>query len=298
MIEFKTYEESRLRDQVNLAIEVMKDWKWISWYPNEKQLKESYSRESFTPDTRHYVYDGKNLVGFLSSAVEDEVEGVQYGSFHIPFIKKGYEHIEDELFEKTIETLKSKGVQAIRTDIMSGWGPMPRMLKKLGFEEKETLAMRTLFATNDLVDSNFAKPDYIIDLDVKEHMEIFIEAAHSLRNVPKENLERTYNYFIENDMIYSSVIVKINNEIVSYGMIYEGAKYEGDTIKRAFLSRIPVKEGKEHVFKEVFQYLVNRAKELDIDLIWHQIDDNAKSEMYSGLSIEFEPYYRLTLKLD
>jgi len=297
MVEFKTYNESRLDDHIKLALEVMEDWEWISWYPNKEQLKESYSREGFTPETRHYVYDGKKLVGFLSSSVEDEVDGVQFGSFHIPFIKKGYEHIEDELFEKTIETLKSKGVQAIRTTTMPGWGPMPKMLEKLGFGEKKLLAKRTIFATKDLVDSSFVKPDYIIDLDAKKDKEAFIEAAHILRNVPKEDLERTYDYFIERDMIYSSVIVKIEDEIISYGLLYEGAKYEGDTIKRAFLSRIPVKEGKEHVFKEVFQYLVNKAQEIDIDLIWHQMADNADPEIYSPFDVKFEPYYQLTLRL-
>ena len=87
MVEFKTYEESRLDAHIQLVLEVSKDWEWMPWYPNQDELKKIYSREGFTPDTRHYAYDGAELVGFLSSAVEEVVDGVQFGSFHIPYIK-------------------------------------------------------------------------------------------------------------------------------------------------------------------------------------------------------------------
>ena len=112
-MEFKTYEESRLKDLGKLVNEVVKDWKQDPWYPTMDQLKDAYERnENFTPETRHFLYDGDKLIAFLASAIEQEVEGVQWGSIHMPFIKKGHEEVEEKLRDKTIGLLKEKGAQA------------------------------------------------------------------------------------------------------------------------------------------------------------------------------------------
>ncbi|GAG95338.1 unnamed protein product, partial [marine sediment metagenome] len=99
-MEFKIYEESRLKDLGELVKEVVKDWAYDPWYPSMEQLKEVYSAEGFTPETRHFLYDGDKLVAFLSSAIEDEVDGVQWGSIHMPFIRKGYEKVQEKLYDK------------------------------------------------------------------------------------------------------------------------------------------------------------------------------------------------------
>ncbi|MFX1253357.1 MAG: hypothetical protein ACFFCZ_17240 [Promethearchaeota archaeon] len=297
MVEFKMYDELRLDDHIKLVLEVIEDWDWKPWYPNQEELKRIYSREGFTPDTRHYVYDDEKLVGFLSSGVDGEVDGVLFGSFHIPFIKKGYEHIEDELFSKTINTLKERGVEAIRTTTMPGWGPMPKMLEKLGFGEQKFLAMRTIFETDAIDVSTFQKPEYIQVVDIIKDREILKKTIHSARGTPLEEIDSTLNYFATHDMYYVGVVV--NTELVTtYGMLYEGPNYEGDTIKRAFISRIPFsKEVDKQILKEVFLYLVYKAKEMNIDLLWHQIADNVPLEYYDDLSLKFEPFYEYVLRL-
>ncbi|MFX0064020.1 MAG: hypothetical protein ACFFC7_17760 [Candidatus Hermodarchaeota archaeon] len=296
MVEFKIYDESRLKEHIKLVLEVTKDWDWKPWYPDEDQLMATYSREGFTPDTRHYAYDGEELVGFISSGVDDVIEGVQFGSFHIPFIKKGYEHLEDELFSKTINTLKERGVEAIRTTTMPGWGPMTKMLEKLGFGEQKLLAMRTIFETKDIDVSNFQEPEQIQIVDIIKDRNLIKETVHSARGLPFEEIDRIIDYYITQDEYYTGVVV--NTDLVtSYGMLFKGPKYEGDTIKRAIISMIPIEEVNKQILKEIFLYLVYKAKEMNIDLLWHQPADNVSLDYYSELNLKFEPFYEYVLRL-
>ena len=130
MIEFKTYEnEKQLEEQIALIAEITKDW--VGWaYPNKDQLKAAYDREGFTPETRHYVYDGDKLVAFLASAVERIVEGVQQGSIQAPFVLAGYEHLEEKLMKKAIDDLKSRGVKVIVSRQRPAWGNLKEIFKK------------------------------------------------------------------------------------------------------------------------------------------------------------------------
>ncbi|MHA2249918.1 MAG: hypothetical protein ACXAD7_06130 [Candidatus Kariarchaeaceae archaeon] len=298
MIEFKTYEESRLSDHLKLVLEVMEDWEWKAWYPNEDELKAVYSREGFTADTRHYVYDGDELVGFLSSAVEDLVEGVQFGSFHIPYIKKGYEHIEDKLMAKTIETLKAKGVQTIRASTMPGWGPMMQILEKLNFEQKTLLAYRTVFEVSEFDNSDYVKPDHIVEIDIQKEKELLIDTIQAARSISREESEKALNYYIDNNLFIAGTAVK-TAKITTYGILSQGVRYQGDTIKRAFLSGIPVPlEGSDQLLPEIFKYLVHKAKKAGIHLIWHQIADIGLLEHYNELELKFEPFYQYFLNLD
>nr|NHJ84199.1 hypothetical protein [Asgard group archaeon] len=132
-MQFKIYDESRLDDHIELVNDVIKDWEWISWYPTKEQLRVAYSREGFTPETRHYLYDGDKLVAFLSSAVEEvDDKGVQHGSIHRPFVRKGYEHLEDKLMEKTLGELKARGVKVVRTNLKPGMGNLAEILERWG----------------------------------------------------------------------------------------------------------------------------------------------------------------------
>ena len=298
MLEFKTYDESRLNDLESLVLEVIQDWKWKPWYPNKDQLKEIYSREGFTPETRHFAYDRDKLVAFLSSAVEDIVDGVQFGSFHIPFIKSGYEYIEDELFRHTIDLLKEKGVKAIRTTTMDGWGPMPKMLEKLGFGEQKLLAMRTIFKPSQITSIDYEKPSYLIELDVKKDKELLLEAMMIFSERTKEELEDSLDFFIEHDYIFATVVNRINDDVLSYGILYEGAIYEGDTVKRAMISRIPFKEGYEQALEEVFQYLINKSNDLGIELLWKQKEENVEISLYEKYGLKLEPFYEYVLRLN
>ena len=51
----KDKRETGEKRHIKLVLEVIEDWDWKPWYPNQEQLKRTYSREGFTPETRHYV---------------------------------------------------------------------------------------------------------------------------------------------------------------------------------------------------------------------------------------------------
>jgi len=296
-MEFKTYEESRLKDLGKLVKEVVSEWPQDPWYPTMEQLKEAYeNNENFTPETRHFLYDDDKLVAFLASALEQEVDGVQWGSIHMPFIRKGYEKVGDELRDKTIGLLKSKGAQAVYAYSRSDNGYIPDLLKKWGFEQKETAGNRVILKASELASKDYKAPDYIKELDLKndEHLAKFKKLYLKARKeVEEANFDETMKTFRERDLTISLVIAK-KDETVSYGLLYKA-----EQPKRSFLSSIPVFD-QEHKFilKEVFDYMVHKAKKEGYEEIYHALVDQENEETYKKFGVEFSPSNRYELKLD
>jgi len=236
-MKFKTYEESRLKDLGELVKEVVKDWPQDPWYPTMEQLKDTYAgNEDFTPETRHFLYDddGK-LVAFLSSAVEQEEDGIQWGSIHIPFIRKGYEKVESKLFDKTMGLLKERGVKKVRTYSRPDHGYIPELLKKWGFEKVEEVerGKRTVLSSSKLADKKYEAPEYIKELDLNkdEHLAKFKKVYMKARpEVEEENFDSTMQIFRDRDLTISCVILK-KDKVLSYGLLYKA-----DEPNRSFLS--------------------------------------------------------------
>ena len=296
-MEFKTYEESRLKDLGELVKDVVKHWEVDPWYPSMEQLKEVYANnENFTPETRHFLYDGDKLVAFLSSALEDEVEGVKWGSIHMPFIRKGFEEVEEKLFDKTMGLLKTKGAQSIRASTRPDYGYIPKLLEKWGFEKKEETGRRALLSASKLADSKYTKPDYIKELDLNDdkHLEKFKKYYLKARTeVTKENFDQTMQTFRERDLTISCIIAK-KDDVLSYGLLYKG-----DQPNRSFMSSIPIfKEGHEYILKDILDFLVNLAKKEGYEEINHILVDQDNEKLYKDLGIEFSPSYRYELSLD
>jgi ribosomal protein S18 acetylase RimI-like enzyme len=296
-MEFKIYEESRLEDLGKLVKDVVKDWPQDPWYPTMEQLKEVYeNNENFTPETRHFLYDGDKLVAFLSSALEGEEneDGVIWGSIHMPFIRKGYE-VEQKLFDKTISVLKEKGAQKIRAYARPEYGYIPKLLKKWGFEKTEETGKRIILKAKDFVDDKFEKPDYFYELDLKDdkHLEKFKKAYLKARTeVTEENFDQTMATFRERELTISCVIAK-KDEILSYGLFYKA-----DQPGRSFLSSIPV-FNKEHkyILKEMVTFMANKAKKEGYEEIYHGLVDEENEDLYKKMGIEFAPSARYELKL-
>ena len=296
-MEFKTYEESRLEDLGKLVKDVVKDWPVDPWYPTMEQLKEAYdTNENFTPETRHFLYDGDKLVAFLSSALEDEVEGVQWGSIHMPFIRKGYEKVEQELFDKTIELLKSKGAQKIRVNARPEYGYIPELLEKWGFEKKEETGKRIVLSASKFADSKFTKPDYFHELDLNDDeglakfKKVYLKAR---TEVTEENFDQTMKMFRERELTISCVVAK-KDEVLSYGLLYKA-----DQPKRSFMSSIPVfSKDHEYILKEMVVFMATKALKEGYEEIFHQLVDQDNEKLYKKIGIEFTPSFRYELKLD
>ncbi|MHA1515579.1 MAG: hypothetical protein ACTSPF_08595 [Candidatus Heimdallarchaeaceae archaeon] len=183
-MEFKIYEESRLKDLGELVNDVIKDWERDPWYPTMKQLKEAYtSNENFTPDTRHFLYDGDKL-----------------------------------------GLLKSKGAEVIRANSRPEHGYISELLEKWGFEKKEAAGRRVILSSSELANPTYEEPDYIkeINLNEDEGLGIFKEVyLKSRKEVKAEDFDNTMKMFRERDLTISCIIAK-KDEVLSYGLLYKG----------------------------------------------------------------------------
>ncbi len=298
-MEFKTYEESRLEDLGKLVKDVVKDWPVDPWYPTMKQLKEAYDgNENFTPETRHFLYDGDKLVAFLSSALEekDEEKGIQWGSIHMPFIRQGYEGVESKLYDKTMGVLKEKGAQKIRVYSRPEYGYIPELLEKWGFKKVEESGKRVILSANKFVDKEFGKPEHFHELDLNDdkHLAKFKKYYLKARTeVDEENFDQTMKTFRERDLTISCVIAK-KDEVLSYGLLYKA-----DQPKRSFLSSIPVfSKDHEYILKEMVVFMANKAKKEGYEDIYHGLVDQENEKLYKKIGIEFTPSFRYELKLD
>lgn len=300
MVKFSIYDESKLDAQIELVQEVIKDWDWVIWYPNKESLKESYSREGFSPETRHYAYDGEKLVGFLSSTIERKIDDVLFGSIHIPFIRKGYEHVEEELVKKAINTLQTKGAEAIRSFAMPGWGNTIQILEKHGFKEKKLLSYATMFSVNLLMSKDYKKPEHIAEIVLPKDDYKLVECIVKESKQAREVIERYIDKLITDDALVASTIV-YNYGDTSFGYLAKGLQYL-EMPGRIFLSFVPVvKKENMRFFKEVikdgFEFLARKAKKAGYDTLWYEARDVENVELYKELGLKMEPTYGFTLRV-
>jgi len=289
---FEIYNSSRLDNQVKFIEEVSNSWNWKPWYPSKEELLEIYSRESFTSDTRHYVYDGSELVGFLSSAVEGIVDGKQTGSIHIPFVKDGYQDVEEALMKKTIETLKSKGVEVIYAYIMPAWGNVKEIITNKGFTKQRLVAYRTLIPVKNFANSEHTKPENLKDIDIRKDRELVVEMIHKIRGIPKPEVENFVEDLIEKNLIVAGSLIK-EGEDISIGLLYKAYQPE-----KGFLSIFCLSKNKErNMIDDHFRSTVQKADEAGIKFVWHQVPDISFIDQYKELNLNFEPFNEYVLHL-
>ncbi|MCG3253219.1 MAG: hypothetical protein KAX09_05170 [Candidatus Heimdallarchaeota archaeon] len=300
MVKFDIYDESKLDAQIELVQEVIKYWDWVIWYPNKESLKESYTREGFSPETRHYAYDGEKLVGFLSSTIERKIDDVSFGSIHIPFIRKGYENIEEELVKKAIATLQTKGAEAIRSFAMPGWGNTIQILEKHGFKEKKLLSYATMFSVNLLMSEDYKTPEHVVEIILPKDDYKLVECIVKESKQSREVIERYIDKLIADDALVASTIV-YNYGDTSFGYLAKGLQYL-EMPGRIFLSFVPVvKKENMRFFKDVikdgFEFLARKAKKAGYDTLWYEARDVENVELYKELGLKMEPTYGFTLRV-
>ncbi len=287
---FEIYDKSRLDDQVKFIDEVTDSWKWKPWYPSKEDLTEIYSRENFTADTRHYVYDGNELVAFLSSAVEGIVDGEQTGSIHIPFVKEGYKEVEEVLMKKTIETLKTKGVKTIFAYIMPAWGDAEEIITKRGFSKKKLLAYRALILVKDFADKDINVSENLKNVDIKRDRELVIEMIHKTRGIPRNEVEKIVDDLIVKDLVVAGSLMQDGDDVAG-GLLYKAYQPEKGFLRISCLS----KNKKKNLIVDNFEFLVQKADEAGLELLWHQVPDTSFIDHYKKFNLNFEPFNEYVL---
>ena len=300
MVKFSIYDESKLDAQIELVKDVIQNWNWMIWYPNRESIQESYTRVGFSPETRHYAYDGEKLVGFLSSTIERKIDDVLFGSIHIPFIRKGYEHVEEELVKKAINTLQTKGTEAIRSFAMPGWGNTIQILEKHGFKEKKLLSYATMIPVSQLLRDDYKHPEDVVEIKLPKDDYKLVQLIEKESKQPREVIERYVDKLIEDHALVACTKVQINDD-VSFGYLAKGLRYL-EIPGRIFLSFVPVvKKENMHLFKDVikdgFEFLARKAKEAGYDTLWYEARDVENVELYKELGLKMEPTYGFTLRV-
>lgn len=299
---FKTYDGSQLDDQIELVKDVIKEWDWVIWYPNKESLSKSYSQKGFTANTRHYAYENNKLVGFLSSTVEKEIDEVLWGSIHIPFIRKGFEHIEKELMDIANNILASQGVKVIRTIAMPGWGDTIQILERHGFGERILLSYVTLFSVSNLLTSGYIDTkSSIFNESDENYNDYLIETISKINSQSRDELRERLDNYYANKTLIARAITQIEQNI-AYGLVFKGDNYL-EIPGRAFLEvQHSANDGNKDLIKDViidtFMYLTNKAKEVGYETLWHEVRDVNLLKHYEQLELKFEPCYRYILRVE
>ncbi|MCG3217633.1 MAG: hypothetical protein KAR35_01420 [Candidatus Heimdallarchaeota archaeon] len=295
MIKFETYDKSKLDAQIELITEVTKDWS--SWnYPDKAGLERAYSQENFTPETRHYAYKADKLVAFVSSAVEEETDGVQWGSIQVPFVLKEFPQVEDELMKKAISTLKSKGVHNIRTLLPEGWIVIERFCKAYGYDDG-TLAFELASFTVDFINfpADYKRAEHVREFDTDLDKDALVEAFSTEMTQTKEQITAIIDNWKERENILANAIVREGDDIFSHSMAIKVIVPEGNDF--VFMTGISIyKEGKEELLPDVFLYLMEVIKETGINEVRHGVVSNLK-EYYEPYNLEFIATKRYVLDL-
>jgi hypothetical protein len=162
----KHYQEGFEVDQERVGKEVAMSF-GLPHQTAAEQLKEIYSREDFDPETRLYAFKGKEMIGFLTSAVlpEDD-EGIKKASLTPPSVLKGHEEVKELLFNKAIDVLKSKGVKKVIARFGAYYSASGEKAKEWGFKFLDEQASLYQMKVKDIDDS--ASTNYIRDFEEKD----------------------------------------------------------------------------------------------------------------------------------
>ncbi|MCG3217638.1 MAG: hypothetical protein KAR35_01445 [Candidatus Heimdallarchaeota archaeon] len=291
--EHKTYSEELIEIQHKFVTEITENWEGFG-YPNPEQLKEGYERENFTPETRHYAFSEGKLVGFISSAKEREIDGIQYGSIQRPFILNEDPEVEAFLMKKAIAALKELGVEVIRTFHTEAWGSK-EFLKRNGYDDGEAQLKMSSIAFKEMDFSDFSNPNNVKEVDLEADNEPLTKAfATEMPNTPEEISELISNWKDVPNII-SNAIIREGDEIIAHSMVLSNPNN-----MNGFMSHISIYEkGKEELRHDVFKYLINKVKETDREVLNFNVNQDGFDVVpfYESKGMEFAVLKRYEKKI-
>ncbi|NHJ84964.1 MAG: hypothetical protein FK734_05850 [Asgard group archaeon] len=215
----KTYEKGVEEEQAKLGTEVTKDWKNFG-QTNAENLKQTYSRPEFDPETRHYAYKDGELVGFLVSRVlPDQEDGIKRAQHDFPLVKEGHEKAAELLYEKAMETLKEKGVKIVESRVAKDWLGTKEQADKYGYKESRLnyLIMIAKLENIKTKESEAAYENFDPERDKEEIIQIFKDQF----NMTEEQAEANFDGIINPpEGFYAQPILREDGKIVSRGLLF------------------------------------------------------------------------------
>ncbi len=217
--ELKNYQIGFEVDQEKIGLEVTKNWDSFH-QTSAANLAHFYSQTDFDPETRHYCFYDEKMVGFMISKIlpvgEDDLKKA---SLDFPLVLPGYDDAIDLLYEKTISTLKDKGVKIVEGRAGYYWLGTIAKAKKYNFELNRTQFCRMII---DLSTKNLAEPEFLFEpyIDTRDRDDA-INLLMKINNMTKEQainkIEVINNY--ENKLVFSYIILRNEGKIVSIGLV-------------------------------------------------------------------------------
>ena len=294
-MKYETYKEEFLKKQVELVKEVTEKWERFN-YPDAEQLKETYSQEGFTADTRHYLFDDDKLIAIMASAVERKDGDIQYGSIQLPFIRGGYdtEKIEKKLMNKALAKLKEKGVDVVYTNLYDKW-PMKEFIKRQGYGNKSIVSRQVFLTVKDVDFSDFEKPDYIQKFDWDSHMDMFFEAVQSVMELEREQFETIIKTGNDQEYTVIRLVIIKDGKFVGQGRLSVHPEFGATIIPFIYA------EGKEKyrapLIKELYKYAKKHELKPEQCVIFQLGNDTNSDKGYEEFDFETIKTYRYEIDL-
>ncbi len=295
-MKFSTYSPDKLKDQVELVNLITKDWLGFG-YPNEENLKTSYSNNSsFTPETRHYVYVKEKLVGFISSAVEEKVDGLQYGSIQHPFVHPEYAYVEKEIMEKAIDVLKSKGVTVIRTNFHRTWGNVHKLVEDYNYIEKDIVDKFAMIDLNCVDIPKKPDKNQVREINMKKDVDIFRKLFLEKYDVGTERANGYLKWVSESGDVFSHPVVIQDNSLKAYARVE--MQKETNTL---YMFHIPCfgDIDCDYIRADIFYYIIEKVKKIILPLCLYlggEMKENASIYEKFGLKFETVKSYVINIK--
>jgi hypothetical protein len=129
----RDYQKGFESDQVRIGIEVARTWIWPYAY-NLADLLQVHAQPDFDPATRHYCFQGDEMVGYIVSVVtSSEGSGISTANLDFPRMMPGHERAAELLVEQAFETLKRKGISRVVGRVTTMCPDDIRLAERTGF---------------------------------------------------------------------------------------------------------------------------------------------------------------------
>lgn len=287
MIELRNYKEEYLEDQVRLGFEATREWVSTGQLP-QSVIKRMYeSNENFTPETRHYAFKDDEMVGYIISAVDREIDGIKEASMQFPKIPNKDKEIEKMLMEKTLTILRDKGADILRTwvEINSKIkDQMESFVEDYGFEFEYNNDYRR--ALLDL--SKFDVENFESDLPIEEydHKNNPKELEEFLKEINVQDPFVTHFFrTVDNERGTIHLVIRKDGKIIVHGTAIIAMK-EYDL---CIISHVKVKsDSMNKEFDDIFKSLLKIIKKQNVTVnhLYVPFGIEEIKELYAKYGIE------------
>ncbi len=298
MVEIRNFKREYVRLQSNLGLEITKDWNHYFQIRPER-LEYIYSAPTFDPDTRFYAFDGGKLVGFISSAVDGEKNGIISSTTQYPIVNPEYPEAEELLMKKMFDTLRSKGAETVRTRLghdYSNIRPLRDFLSKYGFEfESHHFDCRTRIYSNSIDTSKTnletkIEP-FVHDRDLDSIQDLYLGTEG--RDDYLKNAQRMWEEFRSG---HTNLVVRANAKVVAQAALY----WEINNPGAAVLDHIRLASGaKPEIRESLFMRFIRIAQNKGIPEVLLYVPSVVEEpeELYSFAGLKFTRYAWYSKKL-